>query len=167
MTSQVVRTLCITLSWTVFREYDQQPVLLSSRLQLANINCFVTVTVTRLFTCYPNTQLLKQGSAYFVHPFLRCSDYSREVTNQWGNLIMEIRMLEWSHFSWAGSMSLKTWTVSVLLELTRYMSSVLKDRQLIWMNLRSSMEEGTREEMMEQQGQWWTRRLEINLCTLT
>ena len=35
------------------------------------------------------------------------------------------------HFSCGGSMSLKTWTVSVLLELTRYMSSVLKDRQLI------------------------------------
>ena len=32
-------------------------------------------------------------------------------------------------------MSLKTWTVSVLLDDTKYMSSELNDKLLIWMNL--------------------------------
>ena len=49
--------------------------------------------------------------------------------------IMQLLLTRAPDLSCGGSMSLKTWTVSVLLDDTKYMSSELNDKLLIWMNL--------------------------------
>ena len=64
--------------------------------------------------------------------------YLRDITDSLYMHMFDATLQMWfqlTYFSDGGSTSLKMWTVSVLLEEIRYVSSVLNDRQLIWMNL--------------------------------